>query len=126
MAHMSRYGLLVARTDPEQPKHKGMTYFVLDMQAPGVEVRPLRQMTGEAEFNEVYFTDARIPDAERLGAEGEGWRVAMTTLMNERVSIGGGVAPHGAAVRSPKRSASGTSGRDRRARRSATSSCRRG
>jgi alkylation response protein AidB-like acyl-CoA dehydrogenase len=95
MAHLARYGLLVARTDPEQPKHKGMTYFVLDMQAPGVEVRPLRQMTGEAEFNEVYFTDARIPDAERLGAEGEGWRVAMTTLMNERVSIGGGVAPRG-------------------------------
>jgi alkylation response protein AidB-like acyl-CoA dehydrogenase len=95
MAHMARYGLLVARTDPEQPKHKGMSYFVLDMQAPGVEVRPLRQMTGEAEFNEVYFTDARIPDAERLGAEGEGWRVAMTTLMNERVSIGGGVAPRG-------------------------------
>jgi alkylation response protein AidB-like acyl-CoA dehydrogenase len=95
MAHMARYGLLVARTDPEQPKHKGMSYFVLDMRAPGVEVRPLRQMTGEAEFNEVYFTDARIPDAERLGAEGEGWRVAMTTLMNERVSIGGGVAPRG-------------------------------
>jgi alkylation response protein AidB-like acyl-CoA dehydrogenase len=95
MAHMARYGLLVARTDPEQPKHKGMSYFVLDMKAPGVEVRPLRQMTGEAEFNEVYLTDARIPDGERLGAEGEGWRVAMTTLMNERVSIGGGVAPRG-------------------------------
>jgi alkylation response protein AidB-like acyl-CoA dehydrogenase len=95
MAHLARYGLLVARTDPEQPKHKGMSYFVLDMHAPGVEVRPLRQMTGEAEFNEVYFTDARIPDAERLGEEGEGWRVAMTTLMNERVSIGGGVAPRG-------------------------------
>ena len=95
MAHLARYGLLVARTDPEQPKHKGMSYFVLDMHAPGVEVRPLRQMTGDAEFNEVYFTDARIPDAERLGDEGEGWRVAMTTLMNERVSIGGGVAPRG-------------------------------
>ena len=95
MAHMARYGLLVARTDPEQPKHKGMSYFVLDMQAPGVEVRPLRQMTGEAEFNEVYLTDVRIPDAERLGEVGEGWRVAMTTLMNERVSIGGGVAPRG-------------------------------
>ena len=95
MAHMSRWGLLVARTDPEQPKHKGMTYFVLDMQAAGVEIRPLRQMTGEAEFNEVYFTGARIPDAERLGEVGEGWRVAMTTLMNERVSIGGGVAARG-------------------------------
>jgi alkylation response protein AidB-like acyl-CoA dehydrogenase len=95
MAHVARWGLLVARTDPEQPKHKGMSYFVLDMQAPGVEVRPLRQMTGEAEVNEVYQTDVRIPDAERLGAEGEGWRVAMTTLMNARVSIGGGVAPRG-------------------------------
>jgi len=95
MAHRARWGLLVARTDPEAPKHKGMSYFVLDMQAPGVEVRPLRQMTGEAEFNEVYLTDVRIPDAERLGAEGEGWRVAMTTLMNERVSIGGSVAPRG-------------------------------
>jgi alkylation response protein AidB-like acyl-CoA dehydrogenase len=93
MAHVSRWGLLVARTDPEQPKHKGLSYFVIDMQAPGVEVRPLRQMTGDAEFNEVYMTDVRIPDAERLGAVGEGWRVAMTTLMNERVSIGGATAP---------------------------------
>ena len=74
---------------PTQPKHKGLTYFVVDMHAPGVEVRPLRQMTGEAEFNEVYFTDVRIPDAERLGDVGDGWRVSLTTLMNERVSIGG-------------------------------------
>lgn len=95
MAHVARWGLLIARTDPEQPKHKGMSYFVVDMHATGVEVRPLRQMTGDAEFNEVYFTDVRIPDSERLGGEGEGWRVAMTTLMNERVSIGGGVAPRG-------------------------------
>jgi alkylation response protein AidB-like acyl-CoA dehydrogenase len=72
-----------------------MTYFVLDMHAPGVEVRPLRQITGEAEFNEVYLTDARIPDAERLGGLGEGWHVALTTLMNERVSIGGAIAPRG-------------------------------
>ena len=93
LAHISRWGMLVARTDPEQPKHKGMTYFVVDMHAPGVEVKPLRQMTGEAEFNEVFFTDVRIPDAERLGDVGEGWRVALTTLMNERVSIGGAVAP---------------------------------
>ena len=78
---------------PSQPKHKGLTYFVVDMQAPGVEVRPLRQITGEAEFNEVYFTDVRIPDAERLGDVGEGWRVSMTTLMNERVAIGGSVTP---------------------------------
>ena len=68
------------------------------MQAPGVEVRPLRQITGEAEFNEVYFTDVRIPDAERLGDVGEGWRVSLTTLMNERVSIGGSVAPEGSGL----------------------------
>jgi len=95
LAHLARWGMLVARTDPEAPKHRGLTYFVIDMHAPGVEVRPLRQMTGEAEFNEVYFTDVRIPDAERLGGVGEGWHVSLTTLMNERVSIGGGVMPRG-------------------------------
>jgi alkylation response protein AidB-like acyl-CoA dehydrogenase len=95
LAHLSRWGMLLARTDPAAVKHKGMTYFVVDMHAPGVEVRPLRQITGEAEFNEVYFTDVRIPDAERLGEVGEGWRVSMTTLMNERVAIGGAVAPRG-------------------------------
>ena len=89
VAHLARWGMLVARTDPEQAKHKGMTYFVVDMHGPGVEVRPLRQMTGQSEFNEVYFTDARIPDSERLDGVGEGWRVALTTLMNERVAIGG-------------------------------------
>jgi alkylation response protein AidB-like acyl-CoA dehydrogenase len=88
LAHMSRWGLLLARSDPDAPKHKGLTYFVIDMHQPGVEVRPLRQMTGEAEFNEVYFTDARIPDELRLGAEGDGWRVAIATLMNERTAIG--------------------------------------
>jgi alkylation response protein AidB-like acyl-CoA dehydrogenase len=93
LAHLSRWGMLVARTNPDQEKHKGLTYFVVDMLAPGVEVRPLRQMTGEAEFNEVYFTDVRIPDAERLGDVGEGWRVSLTTLMNERVSIGGTIIP---------------------------------
>src|SRR6202140_1802688 len=82
LAHLARWGMLVARTDTEAPKHRGLTYFVIDMHGPGVEVRPLRQMTGEAEFNEVYFTDARVPDAERLGAVGEGWHVALTTLMN--------------------------------------------
>jgi alkylation response protein AidB-like acyl-CoA dehydrogenase len=95
LAHVARWGMLVARTDPEAPKHKGLTYFVVDMQAPGVEVRPLYQITGEAEFNEVYFTDARIPDAERLGEVGEGWRVSLTTLMNERVAIGGQIPPRG-------------------------------
>jgi len=87
--------MLLARTDPDVPKHKGLTYFVVDMDQPGVEVRPLRQITGEAEFNEVYFTDARIPDAYRLGAVGEGWRVALTTLMNERVAIGSAVPRRG-------------------------------
>ncbi len=98
LAHVSRWGMIVARSDPNQPKHKGLTYFVVDMHAPGVEVKPLRQMTGEAEFNEVYFTDVRIPDAERLGGIGEGWGVSLTTLMNERVSIGGTVAPRGSGA----------------------------
>ena len=96
LAHLAKWGMLVARTDPEQPKHKGMTYFVVDMEAPGVEVRPLFQITGEAEFNEVYFTDVRIPDSERLGEVGEGWRATLTTLMNERVAIGGGIPAKGA------------------------------
>jgi alkylation response protein AidB-like acyl-CoA dehydrogenase len=95
LAHLARWGLLIARNDPEAPKHKGMTYFVVDMHAPGVEVRPLYQITGEAEFNEVYLTDVHIPDAERLGDVGDGWRVSLTTLMNERVSIGGAIAPKG-------------------------------
>ena len=90
LAHLGDWGMLVARTDPDQPKHKGMTYFALDMRAAGVEVRPLRQITGEAEFNEVYMTDARVPDAHRIGDVGEGWRVALTTLMNERSAIGSG------------------------------------
>jgi len=90
LAHLADWGMLVTRTDPDSPKHKGMTYFALDMRAPGVEVRPLRQITGEAEFNEVYMTDARVPDAHRIGEVGEGWRAALTTLMNERTAIGGG------------------------------------
>jgi alkylation response protein AidB-like acyl-CoA dehydrogenase len=90
LAHEARWGLLVARTDPDVPKHRGLTYFVCDMHAPGVDVRPLRQMTGQAEFNEVYLTDVRIPDAHRIGEVGEGWRIALATLMNERVAIGGG------------------------------------
>ncbi len=98
LAHRSRYALLLARTDPDQPKHKGLTYFVLDMHAEGVETRPLRQMTGQAEFNEVYLTGARIPDTHRLGAVGNGWRVAMTTLMNERSAIGGSSSVRGAGA----------------------------
>ena len=88
LAHEARWGLLLARTDPDVPKHAGLSYFVIDMHQPGVEVRPLRQLTGQAEFNEVFLTDARVPDANRLGDVGAGWRVAQTTLMNERVSIG--------------------------------------
>ncbi len=98
LAHIADWGMLVTRTDPSLPKHKGMTYFALDMKAPGVEVRPLRQITGEAEFNEVYLTDVRIPDANRIGAIGEGWRASLTTLMNERTSIGGS----GSAQRVPR------------------------
>src|ERR1700677_981499 len=97
LAHQARYGLLLARTDPNVPKHAGLTCFVLDMQSPGVDVRPLRQMTGEPEFNEVYLSHVRIPDDHRLGSVGDGWRVAMTTLMNERLSIGDGEALGAAA-----------------------------
>jgi alkylation response protein AidB-like acyl-CoA dehydrogenase len=92
-AHMAKRALLVARTNPDVPKHEGLTYFSLEMTQPGVEVRPLRQITGEAEFNEVFMTDARIPDADRIGGVGQGWTVSMATLMNERVSIGGGAMP---------------------------------
>ncbi len=94
LAQHARRALLVARTDPDLPKHAGLTYFAVDMTDPGVEVRPLRQLTGEAEFNEIFLTDARIPDADRIGQVGEGWKVANATLMSERVSIG---ASRGAA-----------------------------
>ena len=90
LAHLSNYGMLLTRTNPDTPKHKGLSYFILDMHSPGVEVRPLYQITGEAEFNEVFLTDVRIADNQRLGDEGDGWRVAITTLMNERVARGGG------------------------------------
>ena len=92
-AHMARWAILVTRTDPDVPKHRGLTYFACDMTVPGVEVRPLRQLTGEAEFNEVFLSDVRIPDSDRLGAVGDGWRVAQATLMNERVAIGGTSLP---------------------------------
>ena len=105
MAHQARWGLLLARTDPDVPKHAGLTYFACDMTADGVEVRPLRQLTGEAEFNEVFLTGAVIPDQDRIGGVGEGWKVAQGTLMNERVSIGGTALPReggmiGSAARS--------------------------
>ena len=98
LAHIARRGLLVARTDPEQVKHKGITAFLIDIDDPAVEVRPLFQATGEAEFNEVFFTDLHVPDADRLGEVGAGWGVAITTLMNERVSIGANVPPRGSGA----------------------------
>jgi len=88
LAQLAKRALLLARSDPDVPKHQGLTYFSLDMTAPGVEVRPLRQLTGEAEFNEVFLTDVRIPDEDRIGPVGEGWKVANATLMSERVNIG--------------------------------------
>jgi alkylation response protein AidB-like acyl-CoA dehydrogenase len=98
LAHESAYGLIIARTNPDVTKHKGLTAFLVDMHAPGVDVRPLYQATGEAEFNECFFHEVRIPDHLRLGGVGEGWPVSITTLMNERVSIGGTVPPRGSGL----------------------------
>ena len=101
-AHLAKRALLVARTDPDVPKHQGLTYFAVDMTVPGVEVRPLRQITGEAEFNEVFLTDVRIPDVDRIGPVGEGWKVANATLMSERVNIGASrAAPREAGMIGP-------------------------
>jgi alkylation response protein AidB-like acyl-CoA dehydrogenase len=91
-AHYSDYGILITRTDPDVPKHKGLTMFFLDMKTPGVEVKPIKQANGMQEFNEVFFTDVRIPDPQRLGTVGDGWNVSLTTLMNERMSIGARLA----------------------------------
>jgi alkylation response protein AidB-like acyl-CoA dehydrogenase len=88
-AHYSDYGVIVVRTDPTVPKHKGLSYFYVDMKAPGVEVKPIKQLTGDSDFNEVYFTDVRVSDGQRLGEVGQGWQVSLTTLMNERAAIGG-------------------------------------
>jgi alkylation response protein AidB-like acyl-CoA dehydrogenase len=98
LAHIASYGLIIARTNPDVPKHKGITAFLVDMHAPGVDVRPLFQVTGEAEFNECFFNEVRIPDTRRLGGVGEGWGVSITTLMNERVSIGGTVPPRSSGL----------------------------
>jgi len=98
LAHQAAFGLLIARTNPDLTKHKGITAFLVDMHAPGVDVRPLYQATGEAEFNECFFNEVRVPDSARLGAVGEGWGVSITTLMNERVSIGGTVPPRGSGL----------------------------
>ena len=92
-AHYSDYGILVTRSDPTAQKHKGLTYFFLDMKSPGVEVRPIKQISGGANFNEVYFTDVKIPDEQRLGSVGDGWKVALTTLMNERLAVGDASGP---------------------------------
>jgi alkylation response protein AidB-like acyl-CoA dehydrogenase len=91
-AQYSDIGEIITRTSPDKPKHKGLTMLLVDMHAPGVEVRPLRQMTGGASFNEVFFEEVRVPDSHRLGDVDEGWTVALTTLMNERAAIGGGGA----------------------------------
>ncbi|MDQ3933503.1 MAG: acyl-CoA dehydrogenase family protein [Actinomycetota bacterium] len=91
-AHEAKWCMLVARTDQDAPKHKGLTYFLMDMEQEGVQVRPLRQITGEAEFNEIFMEEARIPDENIVGGEGNGWTVAITTLMHERVGIGLGSA----------------------------------
>ena len=89
-AHFSDYGVIVVRTDPTVPKHKGLSYFYVDMKAPGVEVKPIKQLTGDSDFNEVYFNNVRVSDQQRLGEVGQGWQVSLTTLMNERAAIGGG------------------------------------
>jgi alkylation response protein AidB-like acyl-CoA dehydrogenase len=89
VAQFAKWGMLAARTDPDVPKHEGLSYFAMDMHAPGVEIRPLVQMTGSADFNEVFMTDVRIPDTDRIGTVGDGWRLARTTLMNERVALSG-------------------------------------
>jgi acyl-CoA dehydrogenase len=94
-AQYSDWGILVLRTDPNVPKHQGLSYFFIDMKSPGVEIKPIKQISGASGFNEVYFTDVRIPDAQRLGEVGQGWQVALTTLMNERASIGGGAGGAG-------------------------------
>ncbi|AFA72487.1 putative acyl-CoA dehydrogenase [Gordonia polyisoprenivorans VH2] len=97
-AHNAQRAILVARTDPSAPKHAGLTYFIVDMSDPGIEIRPLRQITGEAEFNEVFLTDVRIPDTDRISEVGNGWRVATTTLNNERVAIGSGAPREGGMI----------------------------
>lgn len=92
-AHYSDYGILLVRTDPKVPKHKGLTMFIVNMKQQGVEARPIHQASGQREFNEVYFTDVRVPDSDRLGEAGNGWKVALVTLMNERLAVGGSTGP---------------------------------
>ena len=98
LGHLAKWGLIVTRTDPDVPKHRGLTFFIVDMESEGIDVRPLRQITGEAEFNEVYFTDVKIPKENILGSLGDGWRVSLAILMNERVAIGGNVRERGSGA----------------------------
>ncbi len=89
-AHYADFGIVIVRTNPDAPKHKGLTMFWIDMKSPGIEVKPIHQMSGGSNFNEVYFTDVRVPDSQRLGAIDDGWKVSLVTLMNERLAVGGG------------------------------------
>ena len=118
-AHYSDYGILITRTDPDVAKHRGLTMFFLDMRSEGVDIRPIKQANGDSGFNEVYFDSVRIPDHQRLGEVGDGWRVALTTLMNERLAIGGGIAtgfPEIKALVDEVRLSSGTAINDRAVR----------
>ena len=97
-AHYSDYGILVARSDASVQKHKGLTFFFLSMKSPGIEIRPIKQISGQSHFNEVFFSDVRIPDSQRLGAVGKGWEVSLTTLMNERLAVGDSPGPDFAEI----------------------------
>ena len=92
-AHFADFGIIVTRTDPDVPKHQGLTFFFLDMKSPGIEVRRIKQISGTSNFNEVFFTDVRVPDSQRLGKVGDGWKVSLTTLMNERLAVGDAPGP---------------------------------
>jgi alkylation response protein AidB-like acyl-CoA dehydrogenase len=112
-AHYSDFGIVLVRTDPEAPKHKGLTMFWVDMKSPGIDVRPIRQATGESDFNEVYFADVRVKDSQRLGDVGRGWNVALVTLMNERSAVGGGYGPGWPELLALAREMPGPTGRGR-------------
>lgn len=109
-AHYCDYGILLTRTDPDVPKHKGLTMFWIDMRDAAVECRPIHQMSGGREFNEVYFTDLRVKDSQRLGEVGDGWKVALVTLMNERLAVGGSAGPNYREIMKLARELSGVAG----------------
>jgi alkylation response protein AidB-like acyl-CoA dehydrogenase len=110
-AHYSDFGILLVRTNPDVPKHKGLSMFIIDMKAPGVEVRPIHQMSGGSNFNEVYFTDLRVPAENLIGGEGNGWTVALVTLMNERLAVGGSPGPDYKEIMEFAREAKGVDGK---------------